>query len=1250
MSAQRAATTEAPPRDAGLTQRTLAGLVWTAGGRAVYAVLRLVVLFLLARLVSPADFGVVGAATVVLGFSAIFSELGMGPAIVQRPTLELRHEQAAFTASVGFGLVLGAMLWVLAPQVAGFFRIPAVEPVLRTFAWTFPLAGLSLVAYAVTQRALRFRWLAIVDVVSFGVGYGVVGVTLALLGFGVWALVAAEMSKVGVYTAILLVAHPPRVSLRPDRQAFAELMYYGGGFTVSKVANYLALQLDNVIVGRWLGAVALGFYGRAYELMAAAPALLGEPVDKVLFPAMATRQGDMRSLAAAFRRGVATMALITLPLSALLVVLAPEAVPALLGPKWTPVIVPFQILTLGIFLRTSYRISDVVARATGAVYRRAWRQAIYLACVVAGAWFGRHWGIAGVALGVLGALAVNYLLMAHLGLRLAGLSWRRFGQAHLHALLTAAVVAVLVGGLAGLLRAWALPPVAVLVTAGVVGLGGTLLLVWAAPQAFLGADGLWVLRQVREFVSSRGASRSTVPPAAAPLTADRPLLSLVRRLGEALAREGISYCYCQWKGHTKPHRWGTGAGDIDLLVDPPDKTRFVGVLTHLGFIAALAPRPQRLPGVESYFGLDRGTGTLVHVHLHERPFIGRPWSAAWALPMEGLFLASAARGSVFRIPAPEIELIALVVRTVERYRLATALRRRPPDWSDAVQQELADLEARSDPTRLARALEQVPFLDAPFFEACRRSLRPDCSTRTRVLLRWRLLRRLRTNVVRPPIAFAFLSLLRRARTLAGGPGATAKRLARRGVVIALGGADGAGKSSCTRELHAWLAPTFECAAFHLGRPPRSFLTFVVGAALWGRTLLRRLVGLAPPAWPSRNEIPTGRTPDALELLRHVCTARDRYRLALKAKRLAAEGAFVLCERYPNITTLAGPSIEQQQYRMPQTRVARWLVSTEVAYYQEMPAPDVAVLLLVEPKLAVRRKHGQEPAAYVKYRAQLVAQSDWTNSGVQVVDANRPLAEVVRDLQCVIWSTVSGAKSRNSLIWSGPSLPDSPPPAPPAPHAPVVELVGPAGVGKSAVADALRDHDGTLRVSIWGLPLSSLLWSAAALLPTFVALSVAARAVRWPELKQMIRLSALGRVLPRAAQGRSLVVLDEGPVFALAWLQVFGAERLLRSAAYEHWVHRTLAAWAHVIDAVVVVDAPDPVLSQRIRTRVKPHMVKDRSDEEITAFVARFRAAFASVISAVTGLNGTKHLTVRADLETPHQLAARVRQAALGGAS
>jgi len=137
------------------------------------------------------------------------------------------------------------------------------------------------------------------------------------------------------------------------------------------------------------------------------------------------------------------------------------------------------------------------------------------------------------------------------------------------------------------------------------------------------------------------------------------------------------------KGHTKPHRWGTVQGTSDLLVDPPDKTRFVGCSPPGASIAALAPRPQRLPGVESYFGWIAGTGTSSMVHCTNGRFIGRPGGGRVG-PADGrpFVLASAARARVPH-PAREIELIALVVPTSS----GTAWRppcAPPPDWSDAV--------------------------------------------------------------------------------------------------------------------------------------------------------------------------------------------------------------------------------------------------------------------------------------------------------------------------------------------------------------------------------------------------------------------------------------------------------------------------------------------------------------------------------------------------------------------------------------
>jgi O-antigen/teichoic acid export membrane protein len=487
----------------GLTRRTLAGMLWMGYGKAAFAILQLVVLGVLARLVTPAEFGVVSAALVVIGVSAIVSQLGLGPAIVQRPQLESRHLDTAFTASLILGLSLGALIWATAPLAADFLHLDGVTPVLRALAWVFPLNGLGTVSSSLLSRELRFSWLANLDVITYGIGYGVVGIVTALLGWGVWALVAGQVGQSLVRAAILLWKNPPSPRLTIDRAAWNDLVYFGGGFTIAKLANYVALYGDNVVTGRFLGAEALGFYGRAYSLMSAPAYAFGSVLDAVLFPAMARVQDDATRLAAAYRRGVALIAIVVLAPSATIILLAPEVIRVMLGERWTAVIVPFQILGLGMLFRTSYKMSDSIARSTGVVYRRAWRQILYAALVVVAAWIGQRWGVAGVSWGALAALTVNFFLMAELSLDVSAITWQEFWEAHRPAVLLSLCSFPVVYGATALVRGLEFPALLVILTVGLLQLVVCVGLIRQFPKSFLGRDGQWMLDTLEGFIRKR---------------------------------------------------------------------------------------------------------------------------------------------------------------------------------------------------------------------------------------------------------------------------------------------------------------------------------------------------------------------------------------------------------------------------------------------------------------------------------------------------------------------------------------------------------------------------------------------------------------------------------------------------------------------------------------------------------------------------------------------------------------------------
>ncbi len=465
------------------------------------ALLKVVVLVLLTRLLSPADFGLVGAALVVISFSLNFSQLGLGPAVVQRPNLEPRHISTAFFASTAFGFMVGAVIWLAAPLIAQFFRIEQLTPVVRWLALVFPISGISTLSDSLLHRDLRFRLIANREVLAYGVGYGVVGVALALLGWGVWALVIAQLAQVTIRAAIMLRAAPPSLHARPTWTSFLELMEYGVGQSVARLGVILANQVDNLVVGRWLGAVALGLYTRAYQLMAVPTGLLGDVLDKVLFPTMARVQDDSRRLGSAYLQGVAVMALVTLPIGVVSAVLAHELVVVAFGSRWEALVPAFQVLALGMMFRTGSRMSDSLSRATGRVYRRAWRQLLFAGLVFLGAWAGQRWGVSGVAAGVLCALFINYLLMAQLSLDVVPISWGKFAQAQLPAVRLAILVGLAALATTAGTRHLGLPPFAGLIAGAVAAAGVGALAVWVAPMFVLGEYGMRMRDTLRAQVA-----------------------------------------------------------------------------------------------------------------------------------------------------------------------------------------------------------------------------------------------------------------------------------------------------------------------------------------------------------------------------------------------------------------------------------------------------------------------------------------------------------------------------------------------------------------------------------------------------------------------------------------------------------------------------------------------------------------------------------------------------------------------------
>ncbi len=395
-------------------------MLWLGGGQVTSLVLQIALRLALARLLAPSHFGLVAMAVVFTTFCSQLADLGLGPALVQRKDLTELHKSTAFWAAGAIALVLTALFLAGAPWIGRFYGTSDLVPIVRALSLSLLLGFPESIYRYLYERRLSFRIIGLRRLIGVSIG-GAVGISLALAGAGVWALVAEQLVRSAAGSLLYAARADWRPSLTASWAALAEMWSYSRSIVGQRLVNFLNRNLDNLLIGRFLGPAALGFYGIAYQGVLLPLQQVARPIASVGFPAFASIQNDRARCRRVYLSALRVSLLVATPLPLLAIFLSPTAIPLLLGDKWLPAVVPFQILSAVALIQVGMSLSPPLFNALGRADLSFKWTLIALVANSLGIVIGLRWGIAGVAWGYLAAVATTCPIQFAMAGRLIGL-------------------------------------------------------------------------------------------------------------------------------------------------------------------------------------------------------------------------------------------------------------------------------------------------------------------------------------------------------------------------------------------------------------------------------------------------------------------------------------------------------------------------------------------------------------------------------------------------------------------------------------------------------------------------------------------------------------------------------------------------------------------------------------------------------------------------------------------------------------
>ncbi|MCK5466094.1 lipopolysaccharide biosynthesis protein [Candidatus Parcubacteria bacterium] len=350
--------------DGSLYQKTMRGGFWIFSLRVITRLLNLVKLIVLARLLSPSDFGLFGIALLSLSILETFSQTGFNRALIQKKGDISSYLDSVWTAGIIRGIIIAIILFFTSPYIAIFFDVPEVVPILRTIGLVVIIKSFVNIAIIYFQKELEFKKYFQYQFLG-SLSSAVVTISVAIIFQSVWALVFGLLagSLIRLLMSYRIDSYRPKI--RIDLQKLKELWGFGKWVMGSSMLVFLITHGDDIFVGKLLGVTALGFYQFAYSISNAPATGITHVISKITFPAYSKLQDDIPRLRKAYLKVLSITTLFSFPIAGLIFILASDFTMIFLGEKWMPMVPAMQVLCLWGLIRSIGATTGPVFQAVG---------------------------------------------------------------------------------------------------------------------------------------------------------------------------------------------------------------------------------------------------------------------------------------------------------------------------------------------------------------------------------------------------------------------------------------------------------------------------------------------------------------------------------------------------------------------------------------------------------------------------------------------------------------------------------------------------------------------------------------------------------------------------------------------------------------------------------------------------------------------------------------------------------------------